>query len=240
MIVIPIANHKGGVGKTTTTFNLGWALADAGKRTLVIDLDPQGSLTAAAGLDKHNLTSGSFTLLDTGVAEVFNQGNLSIIPTNSNLAAITPKLSVNTRLKKALKQFESQFDFVLVDSPPNLDTLTINALSAARWVIVPCQCQFLALDGLTEFLNTVEDVKEGNPQLEIFAVLPTLYTPRRTHEQEALELLQEKFGAKCEAPIPDRAEYPRSMSDHRPVNGDLFPYWQKLAAKIISQSEEAS
>ncbi len=233
---IAVANQKGGVGKTTTVFNLGAALAEAGQRTLLIDLDPQASLTLSMGIDAARLESGSFTLLKTGKAKLYRQGNLAIIPTTIDLSALNLELSArvdsNTVLKKALEQYADQFDVILLDTPPSLDRLTINSLVAARWLLVPCQCQYMAMRGLQLFLDTLTEIQHVNRQLEIMAVLPTMYNASRSHEKEVLAILQEKFGELCLEPVPYRTEYPNASAEQRPVTGDNFSYWQSLAARV--------
>ena len=236
--ILAVANQKGGVGKTTTVFNLGAALAEAGQRTLLIDLDPQSSLTLTMGIDAAALDSGSFTLLKNGKAKLYRQDNLAIVPTSIDLSALNLELSAridsNGALKKALEQYDSQFDFVLIDSPPSLDKLTVNALVAARYLIVPCQCQYMAMRGLQLFMDTLSEVQSVNHDLEVLAVLPTMYNASRSHEKEVLSILQERFGPLCREPLPYRTEYPNASAEQRPVAGENFAYWQKLAADVIA------
>jgi len=236
-VTISIANQKGGVGKTTTVFNLGSALAEAGKKTLLIDLDPQSSLTLTMGIDAANLESGSFSLLKSGKAKIFRQGNLALVPTTIDLSALNLELSAridsNGVLKKALEQYQEQFDIILLDTPPSLDKLTINALVASRWLIIPCQCQYMAMRGLQLFLDTLTEINHVNKQLDILAVLPTMYNASRSHEKEILNILKEKFGALCREPLPYRTEYPNASAEQRPVSGENFVYWQTLAAQVI-------
>lgn len=239
--VIAVANQKGGVGKTTTVFNLGAALAEAGRRTLLLDLDPQSSLTQTMGIEAAGLESGTFTLLKNGKAKLFRQGNLAVIPTNIDLSALNLELSArvdsNGALRRALEQYDDQFDVVLIDTPPSLDKLTINALVAARWLIIPCQCQYMAMRGLQLFLDTLEEVKNVNRQIDVLAVLPTMFNASRTHEKEVLNILQERFGALCRDPLPYRTEYPNASAEQRPVAGENFTYWQSLAAYTITKGE---
>lgn len=239
--VIAVANQKGGVGKTTTVFNLGAALAEAGQRTLLVDLDPQSSLTLTMGLDAASLDSGTFTLLKNGKARLFRQGNLALLPTSIDLSALNLELSArvdsNGALKRALEQYADEFDLVLIDCPPSLDKLTINALVAARWLLIPCQCQYMAMRGLQLFLDTLNEVQSVNRRLEMLAVLPTMYNATRSHEKEVLAVLQERFGAICREPLPYRTEYPNSSAEQRPVAGENFVYWQKLANHVIESCQ---
>lgn len=240
---IAIANQKGGVGKTTTVFNLGAALAETGQRTLLIDLDPQSSLTLTMGLDAATLDTGSFTLLKNGKTRLFRQGNLAIIPTTIDLSALNLELAArvdsNGALKRALEPYHDQFDIILIDTPPSLDKLTINALVASRWVLVPCQCQYMAMKGLQLFLDTLEEIRHVNRQIDILAVLPTMYNASRTHEKEVLSILQERFGSRCAEPLPYRTEYPNASAEQRPVSAEQFVYWQKLANQIIQTGQPA-
>ena len=235
--VIAIANQKGGVGKTTTVYNLGAALAEAGQRTLLIDLDPQHSLTLAIGVDAASLDSGSFTLLKKGQTRLFQQGNLALIPTNIELSELNlilaSRVDSNGVLKKALAQYSDSFDVILLDTPPSLDKLTLNALVAARWIIMPCECQWMAVRGLQLFLDTLNEVKQINSSLDLLAVMPTMYNASRSHEKEILAILREQFGDTCLPPLPYRTEYPNASAEHRPVGGDQKAYWQNLAKLVM-------
>ncbi len=238
---IAVANQKGGVGKTTTVFNLGAALAESGQRTLLVDLDPQSSLTLTMGLDAATIDSGTFTLLKGGKTRLYRQGNLAIIPTSIDLSALNLELSAridsNGALKKALEQYSDEFDIIIIDSPPSLDKLTVNGLVAADWLIIPCQCQYMAMRGLQLFLDTLNEVKSVNTRLDILAVLPTMYNASRSHEKEVLTILQERFGPLCREPLPYRTEYPNASAEQRPVTGDNWLYWQRLATQVIKATK---
>ncbi len=241
--VIAVANQKGGVGKTTTAMNLGAGLEQQGQRVLLIDLDPQYSLTKAMGLDPSSLETGSYSLFRGVRPQLFRAGNLAVIPTRLELSAVNyelaSKVNGNSVLKKSLADYNDQFDYIILDTPPNLDHLTLNALVAARWVVIPCQCQYMALEGLSIFLDTLEEVREVNPTLQTLAVIPIAYNSSRSHEKEALEVLREKFGAVCKEPVPYRTEYPNSSAEHRPVSGEQFQYWKALAAFAVQSSNSS-
>jgi chromosome partitioning protein len=244
--IIAIGNGKGGVGKTTTAINLGAALSDIGQRTLLIDLDPQHGLTKAMGIEAGQVETGSFTLFKKGAAKprVFKSGNLAVLPTRLELSTVNfemaTKATGNATLRKALADYSGEYDFIIIDNSPNLDLLSLNSLVAAHWVIMPCQCQYMALEALGLFLETVEEVREINPQLAVLAVLPMAYNANRKHEKEALEVLKERFGNLCVEPVPYRTEYPNATADHRPVSGEQFNYWKRFAQNIVKTAERGA
>ncbi len=203
---IAVCNQKGGVGKTTTSVNLGAALAEQGRRILLVDLDPQAALTAYWGLDGHTAGPSIYQLLleeaSVPVQAVRSiRPLIDVIPADIDLAAAEIELwSVLGReriLQEVLSSLQDSYDYVFVDCPPNLGLLTINALVACERVIIPVQCEFFALRGLSMLLDTLHKVKRRlNPQSEILGILPTMLNSRTRHAQEVLEELRTMFGAR--------------------------------------------
>lgn len=195
MDIIAVANQKGGVGKTTTTLNLGAAFAERGLRTLLIDLDPQANLSAAAGLDvvQPERSTAGLLLRTVTIREIVHEvgPNLAVVPAHLDLAAsevaAQQTLSRETILKAALRSMES-WDIVLIDCPPSLGLLTVNALAAARWVLVPVQMARLPLLGLDHLRGLISAVRGHlNPELSLIGVAPTFFDSRRTYDREMLE-----------------------------------------------------
>ena len=203
---IAIANQKGGVGKTTTVVNLGVILAELGQRTLAIDLDPQGALSAALGVDSYALEETIWdALVDPGfpVEKAVHavRAGLDLLPANSKLASAEIELIAELRresiLDRVLEPVQSQYDLILIDCPPSLGILTTNALCAAQQILIPLQCEFLAMRGIRLLLAAIERVQQRlNPELEIVGILATLYSTRTVHAREVLEETREVFGDK--------------------------------------------
>ncbi|MDQ3932866.1 MAG: ParA family protein [Actinomycetota bacterium] len=203
--VIALANQKGGVGKTTSVINLGAALAELNHRVLLVDMDPQGSLGVGLGAEPHSLERTIYNLLmEDGSAadEVLvetGQAGVHLLPSNIDLAAaelmLVQEVAREQSLKRVLARLRYRYDFVLVDCPPSLGLLTINALTAAEGVIVPLECEYFALRGMTLLMRTLERVRERlNPQLELEGILPTMVDTRTLHAREVLERVRDAFG----------------------------------------------
>jgi len=199
--VIAFANQKGGVAKTTTTLNLGVALAEKGQRVLAIDLDPQGNLTMSQGLNPDTIERSMFDVLvhRMPITQVIETREVDIAVSSIDLAgadmALSSQIGRERALEKGLAPVRDNYDFILIDTPPSLGLLTINAFVAATGVIVPVQCEYLALRGLVQLENTLAMVRENlNPQVEIVGILPTMYDKRTLHSREAVEILRENFG----------------------------------------------
>jgi chromosome partitioning protein len=213
MQVFCVANQKGGVGKTTTTVNLAAGLAQVGQRVLIIDLDPQGNATMGSGIDKRALELSVYDVLleSSTIAEArqrTDKGGYDVLGANRELAGAEIELvSVerrSERLRGALVAVEADYDFVLIDCPPSLSLLTLNGLCSANGVIVPMQCEYFALEGLTDLVNTIRQVHANlNPQLQIIGLLRVMFDNRMTLQQQVSEQLKSHFGDKVfDAVIP--------------------------------------
>jgi chromosome partitioning protein len=199
--VISFANQKGGVAKTTTTLNLGVALAEQELKVLLVDLDPQGNLTMSQGLNPDTIERSMFDVLvhRLPIQEVIHHTEVDLAVSSIDLAgaelALSSMIGRERALEKALAPVRESYDFVLVDTPPSLGLLTINALVASNGVIVPVQCEYLSLRGLVQLENTLSMIRENlNPEVGIEGILPTMYDKRTLHSREAVEILQENFG----------------------------------------------
>jgi chromosome partitioning protein len=199
--VISFANQKGGVAKTTTTLNLGVALAEQNLRVLLCDLDPQGNLTMSQGLNPDTIERSMFDVLvhRLPIQEVIHHIEVDIAVSSIDLAgaelALSSMIGRERALEKAIAPVRDSYDYVLIDTPPSLGLLTINALVASNGVIVPVQCEYLSLRGLVQLENTLSMIRENlNPEVGIEGILPTMFDSRTLHSREAVEILQENFG----------------------------------------------
>jgi chromosome partitioning protein len=199
--VIAFANQKGGVAKTTTTLNLGVAFKERGLRVLVVDLDPQGNLTMSQGMNPDEIERSMFDVLvhKLPIGEIIETREVDIAVSSIDLAgaelALSSMIGRERALEKALVSVRDEYDFILVDTPPSLGLLTINAFVAADGVIVPVQCEYLSLRGLVQLENTLTMIRENlNPRVEIQGILPTMFDKRLLHSKEAVEILTENFG----------------------------------------------
>jgi len=250
--VLAVTNQKGGVGKTTTSVNLAAGLSQAGKRVLLVDLDPQGNATMGSGIDKRGLTASVYQmLLGFATAQSVRQrseaGGYDIIPANRDLAGAEVEMVElehrESRLKSALEPIAGQYDFVLLDCPPSLNMLTVNGLVAADAVMIPMQCEYYALEGLSDLVNTIKKVRQHlNPKIEIEGLLRTMYDPRNTLALQVSAQLQEHFGAKVyETVIPRNvrlAEAPSfgapAVTFDRECKGSQA--YMALASEILSRT----
>ena len=199
--IIVFANQKGGVAKTTTTLNLGVALAEKGMRVLAIDLDPQGNLTMSQGWNPDEIERSMFDVLvhRLPISEIIRTHEIDIGVASIDLAgaelALSSMIGRERALEKALVEVREKYDYILIDTPPSLGLLTINAFVAADGVIVPVQCEYLSLRGLVQLENTLSMIRENlNPQVEIQGILATMFDKRLLHSREAVEILKENFG----------------------------------------------
>lgn len=204
--IVAITNQKGGVGKTTTAVNLAAGLAHLRQRVLLVDLDPQGNATMGSGIDKRGLTTTVYHVLlgqarGSEVIRPSPRGGYDLLPANRDLAGAEVEMvdlsQRETRLKDELRVLDGRYDFVLIDCPPALNLLTVNALAAADAVLIPMQCEYFALEGLTDLVNTIKKVKSGiNPRIEIEGLLRVMFDPRNILSQQVSDQLKGHFGAK--------------------------------------------
>lgn len=251
--VIAISNQKGGVGKTTTAINLSACLAEKGKRVLTIDMDPQGNTTSGLGIDKSTVEHTSYQLLtnETTIWEAMTPSivpGLSVIASERSLAGAEIELiGVEDRefiLKKEVDKVRDNYDFVIIDCPPSLNTLTVNAMTTADTVLVPIQCEYYALEGLSQLIHTINLVQERlNPNLQIEGIVFTMYDVRTNLSNQVVENVKENLDAKIyETMIPRNIRLAEAPSYGLPINmydskSAGAESYRKLAKEIINRKD---
>jgi chromosome partitioning protein len=251
--VIAVTNQKGGVGKTTTSVNLAASLAQAGKQVLLVDLDPQANATMGSGVDKRALKSTVYhVLLGLATADSVRQrcdpAGYDMLPANRDLAGAEVELIElehrEARLKASLSPLRERYEFILIDCPPALNMLTVNGLVAADAVMIPMQCEYYALEGLSDLINTIKRIRQHlNPRLEIEGLLRTMFDPRNTLAQQVSSQLQTHFGTKVYTTVIPRnvrlAEAPShglpAISLDRACKGSLA--YIELATEILQRQQ---
>ena len=252
--IIAVANQKGGVGKTTTSINLSACLAEAGQKVLVVDVDPQGNTTSGLGVDKNNVENtiyemmlGECTVEESILKDVLE--NLDVMPSNVNLAgAEIDLIGVDEReyiLQKAMEKVRANYDFIIVDCPPSLSMLTVNAMTASDTVLVPIQCEYYALEGLSQLIHTINLVKQRlNPDLEMEGVVFTMYDARTNLSLQVVENVKENLKQTIyKTIIPRNIRLAEAPSHGVPIN--LYDpksagaeSYRLLADEVIHRGEE--
>ena len=252
--VISIVNQKGGVGKTTTTVNLSAFLALHGKKVLVIDLDPQGNATSGYGFDKSELDTSVYDVLvnEIPIADVIrstNRKNLDICPTNINLAGaeveLVSAMSRETILKRAVDTISDNYDYIMIDCPPSLGLLTLNALAASSDVIVPIQGEYYALEGLTQLIDTINLVRKHlNPTIGIFGVVITMFDGRTQLTKQVTEEVRKYFGEKVfntyiprNIRLAEAPSYGKTIAEYDPKSRGGQSY-NELALEVIKRAKK--
>lgn len=252
--IIAVANQKGGVGKTTTAINLSSCLASLGKKVLAIDMDPQGNMTSGLGIDKNEVEYTVYELIlgQVGIEKVICKDaleNLDVLPTNINLSAAEIELiGVEEKefiIRKEVDKVKKNYDFIVIDCPPSLSMLTINAMTTADSVLVPIQCEYYALEGLSQLIHTIDLVKERlNPELKIEGVVFTMYDARTNLSMQVVEEVTNYLGTdlfKCVVPRTVRLSeapshgLPINLYDRKNKGAEAY---EILAEGIIAKEEE--
>ncbi|MCH4250167.1 MAG: ParA family protein [Microbacteriaceae bacterium] len=246
-----MCNQKGGVGKTTTTVNLGASLVEYGRRVLLLDFDPQGALSAAVGanaLDEptiYDLIMGGVKDALPVVQHTFIQG-LDVLPANIDLSAaevqLVNEVAREQSLARVLRQLTGRYDVILIDCQPSLGLLTVNALTAAHGVMIPLECEFFALRGVALLIETIEKIQDRlNPQLSIDGILATMFDPRTLHSREVLHRVREAFGDRVfETVIPRTVKFPDSTVAAKPITEFASSHrgaamYRQLARELVSR-----
>ncbi len=254
--ILAITNQKGGVGKTTTAVNLAASLATYKQNVMLVDLDPQGNATMGSGIEKRDLTATVYQLLlgDKTLREVIvrsENGKFDVLPANRDLAGAEIEMvdlpQRENRLKQALQAVADEYDYILIDCPPALNLLTLNGLCAAQSVMIPMQCEYYALEGLSDLVNTIRRVRANlNPELEIEGLLRTMFDPRNSLAQQVSDQLQQHFGKKVYSTvIPRNVRLAEAPSYGLPVMyHDKFSKGSQaylaLAGELLSNAEQSA
>ncbi len=254
--IIAMCNQKGGVGKTTTTINLGAALAEYGRRVLLVDFDPQGALSVGLGINPHELDLTVYNLLmdrSTGVRDVIRQTNvpnLDLLPANIDLSAAEVQLVTEVAreqvLARVLRPVLDDYDAILIDCQPSLGLLTVNALTAAHGVVIPLECEFFALRGVALLVETIQKVKDRlNPGLEVDGILATMYDPRTLHSREVVARVVEAFGDQVFHTVigrtikfPDATVAAEPITTYASSHAAAYAY-RLLARELIARGDAA-
>jgi len=242
--ILAVFNQAGGVGKTTVTMNVGYHLAEAGKRVLLLDMDPQASLTTFMGVNPDKQEQTVYNALVDGVPFPIchDLHSMDLAPSNEDLSAAERMLSDEVlkelTLKNVLEPISGNYDFILIDCPPSLGFLSISSLLAATHLLIPIETEYKALEGTKQLIKTIHKVRKGNPLLSIAGIIPTIYNARLTQEKRNLEKIENTFKAATVFPaIPDRTDFANASQAHLPLalyapNNPAIPVLQQIATKL--------
>ncbi|PZR51994.1 ParA family protein [Xylanimonas oleitrophica] len=254
--IIAMCNQKGGVGKTTSTINLGAALAEYGRRVLLVDFDPQGAASVGVGVNPHELELSVYNLLmerSVQITDVITPTaieGLDVVPANIDLSAaevqLVGEVARESVLARALRPVQDEYDVILVDCQPSLGLLTVNALTAAHGVLIPLECEFFALRGVALLVETIEKVRDRlNPALEIDGILPTMYDSRTLHSREVVARVHEAFGETLlhtvigrTVKFPDASVAAEPITAYAPNHAGAEAYRQ-LARELVARGDAA-